>query len=416
MRPRSSLRNRIASAYLLLAVLLSACFSVVAYLTVKNIEDKLIGVRLVAAADRLIDNHLKGIDTAPVGNLTVSRGEAIAAELRGLPPGLHEIDLNGQALHVLIQRRGDEVFAIADDESEYERVEADIWIGLMCGVLACLVLAAVLGRVTASRVIAPVLALSEAAAKGELGPDTPSLDADDEMGVLARALAAHTEEMKEFLSREQLFAGDVSHELRTPLTIILGAAEVLQVSLGDRPELQPAVERIRRTAADTAERVSALLLLSRSPESVDAPPLDLESLVEYEVERCRPLLRGKPVSLRFEIQQVPRLFGRPELAATAVGNLVRNACQFTEQGEVRVVLMDAGLSVEDTGIGVPEDVRSQVFERFVRASPDHVTGTGLGLAIVQRIADHLGWTVEFQARPTGGSRFTLRFPVSDPLC
>src|SRR3989338_1887854 len=410
MRHRSSLRKRIASAYLLLAVLLSGCFSIVAYLTVKNIEDKLIGVRLVAAADRLIENYLKGIDAAPIGNLTVSRGDAIAAELRSLPPGLHEIDLKGQALHVLIQQRGDEIFALVDDESEYERVEADIWIGLMFGVLACLILAAILGRVTASRVIAPVLALSEAAAKGELGPDTPSLDANDEMGVLARALAAHTEEMKRFLAREQLFAGDVSHELRTPLTIILGAAEVLQVNLADRPELHPAVERIRRTAADTAERVSALLLLSRSPESVGSPLLDLESLVEHEVERCKPLLRDKPVSLRVEIQQPPRVFGRPELVATAVGNLVRIACQFTERGEVRVIVTSDGLSVEDTGIGVPEAVREMVFERFVRAAPDHVAGTGLGLAIVQRIADHLGWSVEFQARPAGGSRFTLRFP------
>src|SRR3990167_10710062 len=119
MRHRSSLRKRIASAYLLLAVLLSGCFSIVAYLTVKNIEDKLIGVRLVAAADRLIENYLKGIDAAPLGNLTVSPGDAIAAELRSLPPGLHEIDLKGQALHVLIQQRGDEIFALVDDESEY---------------------------------------------------------------------------------------------------------------------------------------------------------------------------------------------------------------------------------------------------------------------------------------------------------
>lgn len=410
MRHKSSLRRRIANAYLLLAIVLCACFAGIAYFTVKVIEDKLINARLVTAADRLIENHLKGLETGVPGDPAVLHGAELAPALRVLAPGMHEVELDGRALHVLIRQQDGETYAIVDDESEYERIEGDIWETLAGGLLGCLVLALVLGRVTASRVIAPVVALSKAVEQDQLGDETPSLHASDEVGVLARALAAHTEEMQRFLVREQLFTGDVSHELRTPLTIILGAAELLQARLGDRPDLLPAIERIRRTAADTAERVSALLLLSRSPESVDAPLLDLEPLVAHEMERCRPLLQGKPVSMRLEVRQAARVFGRAELAATAIGNLVRNACQFTEQGEVLLILDGSTLVVEDTGVGVPEAVRTRVFDRFVRAAPDHVAGTGLGLAIVRRIAEHLGWTVVLEARSGGGSRCVVTFP------
>lgn len=410
MRHRGSLRRRIANAYLLLAIVLCACFAGIAYFTVKTIEDKLIDARLMAAADRLIENKLKGLETGVPGEPFVLHGAELAPALRSLASGIHEVDLNGRALHVLIRLQGGETYAIVDDESEYERIEGDIWEALAGGLLACLVLAIVLGRVTASQVIAPVVALSKAVENDRLGPETPSLHASDEVGVLARALTAHTEEMQRFLVREQLFTGDVSHELRTPLTIILGAAELLQARLVDRPDLLPATERISRTAADTAERVSALLLLSRSPESMDAPLLDLEPLVAHEMERCRPLLQGKPVSMRLEVRQAAQVFGRVELAATAIGNLVRNACQFTEQGEVLLVLDRDTLVVEDTGVGVPEAVRARVFDRFIRAAPDHVAGTGLGLAIVRRIAEHLGWTVLLEARPGGGSRFVVTFP------
>ena len=394
----------------MLAVVLCTCFGGIAYLTVKAIEDKLINARLVAAADRLIENHLVGLESGVPGEPVVLRGAALPPPLRELAGGVHEIDLGGRALHVLIRDQGDDRFAIVDDESEYERIEGDIWIALAGGLLGCVLLAVVLGWVTASRVIAPVIALSKAVDENRLGPHTPSLDASDEVGALARAFADRSNEMERFLLREQLFTGDVSHELRTPLTVILGAAEVLQARLHDRPDLLPAVERIRRTAADTGERVGALLLLSRSPESVDALLLDLAPVVENEMERCRPLLQGKRVSMRLDVLEPTRVFGRAELAAIVIGNLIRNACQFTEEGEVSLVLDRRRLVIEDTGVGVPDTVKSQIFDRFVRAAPLNVPGTGLGLAIVRRVAEHLGWSVLLEARPAGGSRFVLVYP------
>ncbi len=161
---------------------------------------------------------------------------------------------------------------------------------------------------------------------------------------------------------------------------------------------------------DTSDRVAALLLLSRSPEALDAPRLGLLALVEREVERCRPLLVGKPVRLTLRDPEEAWVCARPELTGMAIGNLLRNACYYTERGEVAVLLTGSSLVIEDTGPGLPSSVRAQLFDRFVRGERESQSGAGLGLAIVKRIWEHLAWDVRLEDRPGGGSRFVLLFP------
>lgn len=415
MRHRDSLNGRIVKAYVLLAVLLCACFSTIVFVSVRAIEDKLVDARLTTAASELIDNYLAGQRRRVPGEPVVWSGAQTPLALGVLRDGVpQEVQLDRRALHVLMVQRDGQRYAIVDDESDYERVEKEIWTTLAGASALCIVLAFVLGRATASRVMAPVIALSkEVQDPRAVAPSTLGLPMD-EVGVLARAFAERSAAMQEFLVREQLFTGDVSHELRTPLTIMLGAAELLAVRLQDRVDLLPIVERIRRTAADLADRVGALLLLSRSPESVDAPRIELLPLVEQEIERCKPLLQGKPVVLRLEVKHDATVFARAELASIAIGNLIRNACQFTEQGEVKVTIEAEELTVEDTGVGIPEEINARVFDRFVRAAPRDIPGTGLGLAIVKRVTDHLGWRVAHAARPGGGTRFTVVFSSASP--
>ena len=405
----SSLRRRIVGAYLLLAITLSLCFCTIAFITVQAIEDQLINQRLEVAADKLIDDHIHGKEHSLPGYPTVLHGTELTPLMKQLPPGVHEIDMDDKALHILVQIRGDTRYMVVDDESQYERIERYMFVTLGGAFIMCVALAVVLGLGTASRVIAPVIGLAEAVQSQVLSTESPQVYAEDEIGVLARAFAQRSSEMQRFLQREQLFTGDVSHELRTPLTVMLGAAELLQVRLGDQPELQKVAERIRRTAAETAERVSALLLLSRAPQSIDAPALDLVPLVRQEIERCRPLLQSKPVALHLSAESSSVwISARPELVAIAIGNLVRNACQFTDQGQVSVSITSHEVVVADTGCGIPPEIGDRVFERFMRADAS-TEGTGLGLAIVCRVADHLGWKVTLHSDEGGGSRFTLQF-------
>jgi signal transduction histidine kinase len=412
MLGKSSLRSRIVQACVILTAIVCTVYALLLLAGIHALEDRLLNDRMLGSADDLIRNHVQHARAAVGGDPQVYQDDGIPAAMRELPVGeVQELELGDRVLHVLIRQQGGHRFAVVDDESDFERNEGRLWAALAGTSALCIALALALGAVTARRVILPLVHLANAVARNGLDKDPLALWRGDEVGVLARALAVHQDEMQRFLTREQLFTGDVSHELRTPLTVMLGAAEVLAARLPDRPDLLPFVERIRRNAVETGDRVSALLLLSRAPEHLEFPPVDLPHLLAHEVERCRPLLAGKPVSLQLLIEDPKaQAYGPPELVATAVGNLIRNACQFTEAGYVRVLLQQRCIVVEDSGSGIPQEIRRQVFERYVRAS-GRPAGSGLGLAIVQRVCEHLRWTITVQASISGGARFAMAFPA-----
>lgn len=409
MRRNGSLRRRIVAAYALLALAVCGLFAMVVYFTVQEIERHLVEQKLeTLAAWRLASLQRGDAPELPPG-LRFYAGRNIPADLLALPPGLRDVIQDGHAYHVFSGRSGEERFVAVEETGNVKKIEREVIFALLLGVGASAALALLLGRLTAGRVIAPVTALAEAVKNDALEEGTSVLELDDEIGILARTFAARTAELRKFLVRERLFTGDVSHELRTPLTVILGASEVLASRVADRPELAAAVERIQRTARDTADRVGALLLMSRSPETLDAPRTELAPLLQREVDRCRPLLVGKPVALSLVKEENVWVFARAELVGMAIGNVLRNACQYTEAGEIVARLAAGSLVIEDTGPGLPASVKAQLFERFVRGDSGDEGGAGLGLAIVKRITEHLGWEIALEDRSSGGSRFVLTF-------
>lgn len=411
MKPRLSLKQSISLTYILLAVIVAGAFSLVSYISVEIIEEQVIDARLSKMADRLIELQPGGRMPDAPPDISFMIDDGIPAELRQLPAGSHEVGLGNRHVHALLRDHGSSRYAVVQEVDELEHTELVILLSLAIGFAVSLLLAAVLGVVCAKRIIAPVAALAEAVGRNAGPTELPSLSAQDEIGILARAFAKRTDELQQFLQRERLFTGDVSHELRTPLTIMLGAAEVLTAQLADRPAQLATAERIRRVAAEAAQGVSALLLLARVPESLDAPRIVLNSIIKSEIERCRPLLHGKPVECRLDWSEEVSVHVRPELAGIVIGNLLRNACRHTEQGQVLVQLAAGRLVIEDTGSGIPQKVRERLFERFVHGDdlPAH-EGTGLGLSIVKRVVDHVGWDIRLEIPQAGGTRFVLTFP------
>lgn len=411
MKNDRSLKQRIARAFVVLAVILAGFFCLVSYIAVEVIEAQVIDARLDKIADTLIGHHLKHEAFTIPPEIDFFVNESIPQTLRNIAPGRHEVSLDQREVEVLVRIEGGNRYVVAQELSEFEHTEYIIYSSLAAGFFSSLLLAVIIGLATARRIVAPVTALADAVSKSARPSDLPSLDAGDEIGVLARAFARRTEELQQFLLRERLFTGDVSHELRTPLTIMLGAAEVLAYQLADQPVQLAAAERLRRVAAETSERVSALLWLSRAPEQLDAPCIALNPLIRSELERCLPLLKGKQVEWRFEENGEVNVEARPELVGIAIGNLLRNACHHTDQGMILVRLERGRLIIEDTGSGIPEAVRERLFERFVQGRKDSSEGTGLGLSIVKRVAEHIGWDVRLECPEDGGSRFIFTFPV-----
>ncbi len=404
-----SLGRRLTGAFVLLTFLLCVFFSVTGRLAIEISERQLVNERLGKVTTQLIDQyHRHALLSTVEDNFYVN--DEIPQQFRHMGPGIHEIHIGDNEFTVCIRKIGDDTFAVTDDTSDFALTEKVIFNALGIGFIISVLLAAALGIFTARRIIGPLTALAQSVERDDPPSKLPGLELRNEIGTLARAFAARTDQLQRFLADEKLFTGDVSHELRTPLTIMLGAAELLEVRLAQAPEDREVAERIRRVAAEASERVGALLLLSQSPATLGGTQVSLTHLVEREIERYRQLFSDKPIRIVFDGPADEIWINtRVELAGIAIGNLLRNACQYTEEGTIGVRLTKQQLTIEDNGPGVPENVRVRLFERFVRGHDASHVGSGLGLAIVKRVVDHLGWQIRHEVPETGGSRFILTF-------
>lgn len=410
MNKRESLQRRVTVSFLMLAIAACVLFAIIAAVAVEGIEDRLVDQRLQSVATWASPRHIAGLPVEMPAGVIFYHGDSIPASLRGLEPGVQEKTVDGVYLRTFVGKDATGDFVVIDRESDYEKIEAVVYSIVAAGLVALLFLSVLLGRYIGGRFVKPISMLAQAVMDKNPRGELPLLGNRDEMGVLARAFQARTAELQRFLDRERFFTGDVSHELRTPLTVIIGAAEILKERTAGQPELNAPAERVLRAATEATQFVTVLLLLARAPQLIDAPDARLRPLIEKEVEGGRLLVRDKPVSIQMAMESDPVIRARPELLATAIGNLVRNACQYTDRGSVVIRAYSRAISVEDTGPGVPPDVRAKLSNDPQSSPVAGSAGAGIGLALVKRICEHLGASLSVNDRPGGGSVFTIEFP------
>ncbi|HET6905822.1 MAG TPA: HAMP domain-containing sensor histidine kinase [Rhodanobacteraceae bacterium] len=244
--------------------------------------------------------------------------------------------------------------------------------------------------------------------------DPSSLGLDDaDVAVLATALHSFASRLEAFVERERNFTRDASHELRTPLTVIKVAADVLADEENLSPFAQRSLTRISRSVREIESLIEAFLVLARESDT-GLPEEDflVNDVVREEVERYRDLLGMKPVELRLEESARFALHAPPRVLAVVIGNLIRNACLYTERGSIVVGVHEGSVRVTDTGCGMDQEDLQRAFQTFYRGSGTGARGHGIGLAVVRRIADRFDWPVELESQPGRGTVATLRFPKS----
>lgn len=409
MKARNSLRRRILVAYLLFGLGSTVFFAISGAIAVEGIEDRLVDDRLKEVALWASPRQASGLSVAMPAGVTFYHDADIPVSLRTLPEGVNDVTVDGVGLHVLSGRDENGPFVVVDHESDYEKVEMVVYGLFALAFAGSLAISVFIGSYIGRRFVNPILALTEALPHTDQA--LPLQDRDDELGVLARAFAAHTAELRRFLDRERFISGDVSHELRTPLTIISGAAEILMLQRGDDPRVALPAERIYRAASEATQCVNVLLMLARAPDRLPRPAIDIAASARAEVARYEPLLGAKPVQLLYGGGEPFTVNAPPELCSAAIGNLVRNACQYTEQGKVVVSLGAHSVLVEDTGPGLPVAVQAVLNGDAAPAQEGPSSGTGLGLGLVRRICEYLGATLSVRPRDGGGTVFELIFPV-----
>jgi signal transduction histidine kinase len=217
------------------------------------------------------------------------------------------------------------------------------------------------------------------------------------------------------------FVSTMSHELRTPLHVILGYADLL-VDMVDDPEGRRGIDRIQVASRELLDLIEATLDINRLESGNDPArlaPLAMGELWEELSGEFSALPRNDGVALRWEHDGgVTALTDRRKLKII-VKNLVGNALKFTRTGEVVAGVRRSGdrcvVSVRDTGVGIPQEHLSSVFEMFRQVdSSDRRSfgGVGLGLYIVRKLAEQLEATLDVESTVGQGTTFTISLPVA----
>jgi signal transduction histidine kinase len=172
-----------------------------------------------------------------------------------------------------------------------------------------------------------------------------------------------------------------------------------------------ALGRIQGAGRDMEALIEAFLILAREGDTgLPDDDFDVCDVVAEEVEKARLLLAGKPVEIKCVRQQGFQLHAPARVLSVMVGNLLRNACNYTDEGSITVTVGPGQVSVADTGIGMDAAQLARVFEPFFRGGNHNKEGQGIGLSIVQRLSARYGWPVRLESRLGEGTTATVSFP------
>ena len=238
-------------------------------------------------------------------------------------------------------------------------------------------------------------------------------------GAVLVLLDVTEQEQRDELRRE--FTANVSHELKTALTSISGIAEIMQSGMVKPEDIQSFAGDIYQEAQRLIALVEDIIRLSRldeGAESLEREPVNLLSVAQDVARRLDSAAQKAGVTLKVMGLSV-EVRGIPSVLDEMVYNLCDNAIKYNHPGgtvNVTVAPADDGsaeVTVEDTGIGIPVEDQSRVFERFYRVDKSHskeIGGTGLGLSIVKHGASLHGAQIHMDSQVGRGTSVQLLFP------
>jgi two-component system OmpR family sensor kinase len=287
----------------------------------------------------------------------------------------------------------------------------------IAGILG-LIVAAALSWYLSRRIVRPVLQLSGAAdavAAGNYSVAVPQR-APGELGHLSERFGEMATRLAEVEEMERNFLMSVSHELRTPLTAIRGHVAALRDGVVTDPQEQAQslatvdaeAQRLERLVGDILD----LAKLDTHRFTVTREEVDMAQLLEEAYERYREEAQRRAIDYRRVVRARPVIVSDGDRVLQVVGNLLSNAFQATpDGGHISLGLAQRNgsvhVSVEDSGPGIPSDVRARLFRPFVSTRGG---GTGLGLAIAKELSEALGGRIVLDTEMGRGSRFELVLP------
>jgi heavy metal sensor kinase len=368
------------------------------------------GVQLLAATDPKHSPELAAIAAMPV-TMTSPSFVWVHLGLNGAQAAILPVRLGGLDYRIIALAPFD---SISSQLLELRRI-------FFVALPLTLLVAGLGGFVLVTRNLAPVVTMSKQAEE----ISDRNLHRRLHVGTANEELSRLTKSFNELLARLERsfetmkrFMADASHELRTPLAVIRGEADVALAHDRRPEEYKQSLSIVQDEARRLSRLVDDLLSLSRADAGHRAIVLEefyLNDLIEECCRSVQGLATAKNIGLICSPLCDVSYRGNEELIRRLVFNLLDNAIRYTPPGGVVSVRLESDdnnvqIVVSDTGVGIPTEAVSHVFERFYRvdkARSRQDGGFGLGLAIVKWIAESHNGRVELTSSPEVGSTFTV---------
>ena len=356
----------------------------------------------------------------PLGSTGVDANPLIDVMLpASLPPGLQDIEASEVHWRVFVRNDADgHAFGVAQRQRVRDEVARDSAVTALVPMLVLVPLLLLIVHLLLRQGLAPLVALSGEVDQGDARQLKPlsGEGIPGEVLPLVHAVNRLLTRVSGLLEQQRRLVADAAHELRTPVA----AARVQADNLSNAdlsPDARARLEALQRGLARNSELVDQLLKLARvqGMAPLTEQSIELDVLTRSAIEQTLALAETHRIDLGCLRLDRAKVRGDSMHAFALVRNAIDNAVRYTPAGgwvDVSLVTDEgfAVLAIEDTGPGIPPDLRERVFEPFFRILGTQQSGNGLGLAIVRSAAEALGGSVALTERLDGkpGLRFVYR--------
>ena len=241
---------------------------------------------------------------------------------------------------------------------------------------------------------------------------------DDEIHKMASTFNEMLDTVEEVFIHEKQFSSDVSHELRTPITVILAQSDYALQYSDTFEEAKESLEVINRHAKRMTNLINQIMELSKleRQKEIEKEKINLSNIVLQLLEDYKPLLESKNLNLIYNVEKDIRIQGNKIMLERVFLNILMNAVKFTKTNiEISLTREDktAVLKIRDDGIGISEENKKFIWERFFQVNDsrnkEENKGSGLGLSMVKKIVDLHSATIDLESELERGTCFTIKF-------
>ena len=241
---------------------------------------------------------------------------------------------------------------------------------------------------------------------------------DDEIHKMASTFNEMLDTVEEVFIHEKQFSSDVSHELRTPITVILAQSDYALQYSDTFEEAKESLEVINRHAKRMTNLINQIMELSKleRQKEIEKERINLSNIVLQLLDDYKPLLESKNLNLVYNVEKDIRIQGNKIMLERVFLNILMNAVKFTKTNiEISLTREDktAVLKIRDDGIGISEENKKFIWERFFQVNDsrnkEENKGSGLGLSMVKKIVDLHSATIDLESELEQGTCFTIKF-------